>query len=102
MCPLYSSGLIGRGDRKSVQPMAARLVPGEYDQLHHFIADGVWDAVPLESGTAGSGRSPGRWQGCGAGHRRHSDAEEGDRSAGVAPQYASLRISQKLDSNFSN
>jgi hypothetical protein len=27
-------GLIGPGDRKSVQPMAARLAPGEYDQLH--------------------------------------------------------------------
>src|SRR5476651_1796947 len=30
MCPLYISGLIGPGDRKSVQPMAARLAPGEY------------------------------------------------------------------------
>ena len=49
MCPLYISGLIGPGDRKSVQPMAARLAPGEYDQLHHFIADGVWDAAPLEA-----------------------------------------------------
>src|SRR6476659_9902665 len=49
MCPLYIAGLIGPGDRKSVQPMAARLAPGEYDQLHHFIADGVWDAAPLES-----------------------------------------------------
>jgi SRSO17 transposase len=29
MCPLYISGLIGPGDRKSVQPMAARLAPGE-------------------------------------------------------------------------
>src|SRR5450631_1637005 len=29
MCPLYVSGLIGPGDRKSVQPMAARLAPGE-------------------------------------------------------------------------
>src|SRR5438270_1357104 len=38
MCPLYVSGLIGPGDRKSVQPMAKRLVLGEYDQLHHFIA----------------------------------------------------------------
>jgi hypothetical protein len=27
----------------------ARLVPGDYDQLHHFIADGVWDAAPLEA-----------------------------------------------------
>jgi len=49
MCPLYVSGLIGPGDRKSVQPMAARLAPGDYDQLHHFIADSVWDAAPLES-----------------------------------------------------
>jgi hypothetical protein len=49
MCPLYISGLIGTGDRKSVQPIAARLAPGEYDQLHHFIADGIWDPAPLES-----------------------------------------------------
>ena len=40
---------IGPGDRKSIQPMAERLVPGDYDQLHHFVADGVWDAVPLET-----------------------------------------------------
>ena len=38
MCPLYVSGLIGPGDRKSIQPMARRLGFGEYDQLHHFIA----------------------------------------------------------------
>ena len=49
MCPLYISGLIGPGDRKSVQPMAQRFAPGDYDQLHHFIADGVWDAAQLES-----------------------------------------------------
>ena len=49
MCPLYVAGLIGPGDRKSVQPMAERFAPGDYDQLHHFIADGVWDAAPLES-----------------------------------------------------
>lgn len=49
MCPLYISGLIGPGERKSVQPMAARLAPGEYDQLHHFVAAGVWDAAPLEA-----------------------------------------------------
>src|ERR1700676_3458622 len=49
MCPLYVAGLIGPGDRKSIQPMAARLAPGDYDQLHHFIADGVWDAAPVET-----------------------------------------------------
>jgi SRSO17 transposase len=45
MCPLYVAGLIGPGDRKSVQPMAERLAPGDYDQLHHFVAAGVWDAA---------------------------------------------------------
>jgi SRSO17 transposase len=49
MCPLYVSGLIGPGDRKSVAPMAKRLALGECDQLHHFIAAGVWDAAPLEA-----------------------------------------------------
>src|SRR5256885_14576904 len=49
MCPLYVSGLIGPGDRKSVQPMAKRLVLGEYDQLHHFIDAGVWEASPVET-----------------------------------------------------
>src|SRR6059036_1086245 len=49
MCPLYVAGLIGPGERKSVQPMASRLVPGDYDQLHHFVAAGVWDAAPLET-----------------------------------------------------
>ena len=28
--------------------MAERLAPGDYDQLHHFVAAGVWDAAPLE------------------------------------------------------
>jgi hypothetical protein len=49
MCPLYVSGLIGPGDRKSIQPMAKRLALGECDQLHHFIAAGVWDATPVET-----------------------------------------------------
>jgi len=48
MCPLYVAGLIGPGDRKSIQPMARRLALGESDQLHHFIAAGVWDAGPVE------------------------------------------------------
>ncbi len=89
MCPLYVSGLIGPGDRKSVQPMAALLAPGDYDQLHHFIADGVWDAAPLESELlVQADRLVGG-----------KDAvlviddtampKKGDRSVGVAPQYAS-------------
>src|SRR5436305_15089215 len=49
MCTLYVSGRIGPGDRKSIQPMAERLALGECDQLHHFIAAGIWDATPLEA-----------------------------------------------------
>ena len=48
MCPAYIAGLIAAGDRKSVQPMAARDVAVGYDQLHQFIASGVWDIAPLE------------------------------------------------------
>ena len=49
MCQLYVSGLIGPGDRKSIQPMAEWPGFGEYDQLHHPIAAGVWDARPVET-----------------------------------------------------
>ena len=49
MCPLYVAGLIGPGDRKSVQPIAARASGVGYDQLHHFVAAGVWDSAPLEA-----------------------------------------------------
>ena len=49
LCPAYIAGLIGPGDRKSVQPMAARDGGFGYDQLHHFVAEGVWDSAPLET-----------------------------------------------------
>ncbi len=49
MCPLYVAGLIGPGERKSLQPMAARVAPADYDQLHHFLAVGPWDEAPLEA-----------------------------------------------------
>ncbi len=60
MCPLYVAGLIGPGDRKSVQPMAARAGDVGYDQLHHFVAAGVWDSAPLEAAPAAEG---GGWTG---------------------------------------
>ncbi len=49
ICPAYVAGLIGPGDRKSLQPMAMRDGAVSYNQLHHFIADSAWDAAPLES-----------------------------------------------------
>ncbi|MBN8944851.1 MAG: IS701 family transposase [Rhizobiales bacterium] len=89
MLPLYLSGLIGPGERKSVQPMAARLAPGEYDQLHHFVAAGVWDPAPLEAELLAKAE----------GLVGGTDAvlviddtvlpKKGKHSVGVAPQYAS-------------
>src|SRR5258706_3176179 len=49
LCPAYIAGLIGPGDRKSVQPMAARDGEFCYDQLHHFVAGGVWENAPLQT-----------------------------------------------------
>jgi hypothetical protein len=48
MCPAYIAGLIGPGDRKSIQPLAARTDDVGYDQLHHFIASGIWDAASFK------------------------------------------------------
>ncbi|TIQ39088.1 MAG: IS701 family transposase [Mesorhizobium sp.] len=89
MCPTYIAGLIGPGDRKSVQPMAARSGNVSYDQLHHFVASGVWDTLPLEAALlAEANRQVGG-----------DDAwlivddtalpKKGSHSVGVAPQYAS-------------
>ncbi len=89
VCPVYIAGLIGPGDRKSIQPMAARDGDVGYDQLHHFIASGVWDAAPLEKALlVQADKMVGG-----------SDAwlivddtalpKKGEHSVGVAPQYAS-------------
>ncbi|WP_026399127.1 IS701 family transposase, partial [Acetobacter nitrogenifigens] len=89
MCPAYIAGLIGPGDRKSIQPIAARTGEVPYDRLHHFVNTGGWDSAPLEAAL---------W--------RHADRlvggprswlivddtalpKKGTHSVGVAPQYAS-------------
>nr|CCD32171.1 Putative transposase [Methylocystis sp. SC2] len=89
MCPAYVAGLIGAGDRKSMQPMAARDGGVGYDQLHHFIASGVWDAAPLEKALlAEADRMVG---GADAWLIVDDTAlpKKGAHSVGVAPQYAS-------------
>src|SRR3954447_18657341 len=47
--PFYLRGLLGPGDRKSLQPMAERLGLSGHDQLQHFIASPAWDDAPLWS-----------------------------------------------------
>ena len=46
--PVYLQGLLGPGERKSVEPMAARVAPGDVQQLHHFVAASPWATAPLE------------------------------------------------------
>ena len=89
MCPVYVAGLIGAGDRKSVQPMAAREGEVGYDQLHHFIASGVWDGAPLEKALLAQAD---RMVGGSAAWLIVDDTalpKKGEHSVGVAPQYAS-------------
>src|ERR671933_2288004 len=46
--PVYLKGLILPGERKSVEPMAARVAPGDVQQLHHFVSTSPWATAPLE------------------------------------------------------
>src|SRR5260370_21851151 len=51
----YCAGLLLPGDRKSVEPMAARVQPARmqaaHQSLHHFVAKAEWsDATVLAAG----------------------------------------------------
>ena len=88
MRPLYIAGLIGPGDRKSIQPMAAREEAAGYDQLHHFVASGLWNSAPLESALL---READRLVGGEEAFLIIDDTalpKKGKHSVGVAPQYA--------------
>jgi SRSO17 transposase len=43
----YCTGLLLPGERKSIEPMAARLAPDNvrsmHQSLHHLVADAPWD-----------------------------------------------------------
>jgi len=90
----YCAGLMLPGERKSVEPMAARVAPTEvqsaHQRLHHFVADAPWsDAAVL--GAVGShvlGVAPKR---SGAPEVLIIDdtgfPKQGKHSVGVARQY---------------
>jgi SRSO17 transposase len=46
--PVYLKGLLLPGERKSIEPMAARVAPGDTQQLHHFVSTSPWATAPLE------------------------------------------------------
>lgn len=47
----YLTGLLRGGERKSVEPMAARVDPrhvqARHQSMHHFVAKAPWDEGPL-------------------------------------------------------
>jgi SRSO17 transposase len=46
--PFYLKGLILPGERKSIEPMAARVAPADTQQLHHFVSTSPWPTAPVE------------------------------------------------------
>jgi len=89
MCPAYVAGLIGPGDRKSVQPMAARDNGVNYDQLHHFIGSSIWDAAPLEAALLVEADKLVGGEDAWLIIDDTALPKKGQNSVGVAPQYAS-------------
>jgi len=85
--PFYVRGLLGPGERKSLQPMAARLgLPG-HDQLQHFVASTAWDDGPLWTALA---HEADRLVGGSGGYLVIDDTalpKKGTLSVGVARQY---------------
>ncbi len=54
----YMMGLLGDGERKSIEPIAARACPdakhagAEHQRLHHFVANGKWEDRPVRRSAA--------------------------------------------------
>ena len=46
--PVYLKGLLLPGERKSVEPLAARVAPDDVQQLYHFVGGSPWPTEPLE------------------------------------------------------
>ena len=69
--------------------MAKRLALGECDQLHHFIADGIWDAGPLETELLVKADKLVGGRDAVLVIDDTAIPKKGTHSVGVAPQYAS-------------
>jgi len=46
--PLYLRGLLLPGERKSIEPLAARVAPGHDQELRHFVSESAWDERAIE------------------------------------------------------
>jgi SRSO17 transposase len=85
---VYVRGLLGPGERKSVEPLVARVAPDDYEQVHHFVCTSCWNPAPLERVLAG--RAQVMVGGPDAVLIVDDTAllKQGRRSVGVARQYA--------------
>src|SRR3954464_9080080 len=86
--PFYLKGLILPGERKSVEPTAARVAPGDLQQLHHFVATSPWATAPLEEELVkAADRLVGGPGAAGLGVDGHAPVKQGKHSVGVKRQY---------------
>ena len=90
MCPLYVAGLIGPGERKSIQPMAEQFAGGS--QLHQWGRGrqprGLKSTEPLKHGPGGNGPK---------GPSRHSREDRQGVAKGV--QYRTREPNEISDKN---
>ena len=88
MCPAYVAGLIGLGDRKSVQPMAARDGSVRYDRLHHIAASEMqfrWRLRCMPTRRSSTRRAPRNPDGGGGSTRAHCTSQNQKKSAMSPP-----------------
>jgi SRSO17 transposase len=86
--PVYVRGLLGPGERKSVEPLVARVAPADDEQVHHFVCTSCWDPAPLERVLAEKAQAMVGGPEAVLIIDDTALLKQGKRSAGVARQYA--------------
>src|ERR1700730_13925172 len=94
MCPLYVAGLIGPGDRKSVQPMAERAFAWRLRPAASFCCGWRLGRGAIGDRAAHSSGSARWWQRRRVGNRRYGGAEEGDP---LGRRRCAIRFSARQD-----
>jgi SRSO17 transposase len=85
--PVYVRGLLGPSPRKCATTLARALVPGEEEQLHHFVATSDWDWSRLSTQLARQADSLVGGVGASLIVDDTAVVKKGHESVGVAHQY---------------